>query len=51
MTTIKEIILDAIIESLELGKRNLEVGSDQWREEAEAIVDKAEAAIRSGRAV
>jgi len=49
MTTIRMVILDAIIESLELDKRNLEV--HQWEKESEAILAKAEAAIKSGKAI
>ncbi len=51
MITIKEVILDIIIETLELSKQNLELGRDQWIAETDAIIVKAETAIKSGRAV
>ncbi len=48
MTTIREIIIDAVIASHELEKRIIEEDGveDDYQVEAEEIIDKAEAAIK-----
>ncbi len=48
MTTIREIIIDAVIASHEIEKRIIEEGGiqDDYQAEAEDIIDRAEAAIK-----